>query len=170
MVITNKIHGLQKKFTAFAGPILTRISGLPVDEQGILHVGNDDAAVFNFVLKRKSPTHHTTPMQEVPGFGITPLGGAVVKFHVHPIHDSSRARKLPGMEIELRFHILGPDEKIPAEAEALAQHRISSRAIFILDCGKGSAGKTLYVSLRWVLIKHPSRNGPWSPVYRMPVA
>jgi hypothetical protein len=160
IVITAKIHELQKKFTDFSSRILMRIPGMP-------EVNNDDAAIFNFILKRKDPSKHKSPVEEIPMFGQNPLGGGAVKFQVYPNNTDSRAKKLPGTEIEIRYHIQPTEEKPPL-VDALTQHRISSKAIFILNTD--SPGKMLYVSIRWIYIKHPERNGPWSGVQRVAVA
>lgn len=160
IVITAKLHEVQERFTEFASRLLQRMSNMP-------EVNEDDAAVFNFVLRRKGPTRHSTPINEIPLFGTKPIGGGTVKFYVYPAKTDSRARKLPGTEIELRYHIQPTEEKIP-NPDSLTQHHISSKAIFLLPgC---SAGKMLYVSLRWISIKHPERNGPWSGVKGVAVA
>jgi len=162
IAITAKIHGLQKRFTVFSSRLLIRMRGMP-------YVTLDDAAVFHFIINRKDPTHSITLIKEIPEFGVTPLGGGVVRISVYPIHTDSRARKLPGAEIEMHYHV-GASVTKPFNQDDLTQHHISTRAIFIFDFKNYRGGNTIYVSLRWIVISNPERNGPWSAIYKVALA
>lgn len=154
--ITNKLHLVQSNFRLFAQPILTMIAGVRT-------VNDDDAAVFNIVIHRADPTHPVTPIDQMPTFSATPLGGAEIKFSFRPTHDSTRASKLTGATgLELRYSFTDAPDGISLVS--------STKSIFILNLPENSKGKTLHVSARWIVATDPRRNGPWSSTLSVVVA
>ncbi len=159
--ITNKLRAVQDNFGIFARPILTMIAGVRT-------VTDDDAAVLNIVIHRAEPVHPITPIDQIPTFSATPIGGAEVKFSFRPTHDSTRASKLPeATGIEIRYEV---GDVCPPEPTVCTQMFISTKSIFILSLPGTAKGKTLHVSARWIISNDPARNGPWSGMFSVVVA
>jgi hypothetical protein len=72
-VITNKLRGVQDSFKTFAQRLLNMMAGIRT-------ATDDDAAVLNFVINRAQPSSSSTPIDEIPTFSASPLGGEVIKF------------------------------------------------------------------------------------------
>jgi hypothetical protein len=159
--ITTKLHGVETNFRRFAQPILTMIAGVRT-------VTDDDAAVLNIVIHRAEPVHPITPIDQIPTFSATPIGGAEVKFSVRPTHDSTRASKLPdATAVEIRYEV---GDVCPPEPTVCTQMYISTKSIFILSLPGTAKGKTMHVSARWIIANDPARNGPWSGMFSVVVA
>jgi hypothetical protein len=158
--IKNKLRDVQTAFGTFARPLLNMISGIRT-------VTDDDAAVLHIVIHRAEPVHPITPIDEIPTFSATPLGGAEIKFSFRPTHDSTRASRLPDATgIEIRYEVGEDCPPEPNDCEHMFQ---STKSIFILSL-PGSKGKMLHVSARWIVANDPARNGPWSGMFSVVVA
>jgi hypothetical protein len=160
--IKNKLRDVQTAFKIFAQPILTMITGFRT-------VTDDDAAVLHIVIHRKKPVHPVAPIEDVPVFGMFPLGGGEVKFSVRSVNDTKRASKILGADIEVRYSAIFVDEPTPKKVDDLIHDYISTKAIFILNIGIYDSQKTIYAVCRWVDVSNPSRNGPWTVIQKTPV-
>jgi hypothetical protein len=160
--VKNKLRGVQNSFASFAQTLLVMMAGIRT-------VTDDDAAVLNIVIHRAHPSHRVTPITDVPLFGMFPIGGGEVKFVVRSANDTKRASKILGADVEIRYAAIFIDEVPPKKVDDLFHSYISSKAIFLLNIGVYDSQKTLYVALRWVDVKNPSRNGPWTVIQKTPV-
>lgn len=159
-VITNKLHDVQGNFRTFAQRLLNMMAG-------IRSATEDDAAVLNFVLTRAEPSRSNTPIDGIPTFSASPIGGGVVKFSVRPAKDSARASILEEASgIEIRYEI--------GEASGTTSNNYtfftSTRSIFNLTLPENSRGKTMSVSARWIVANDQGLSGPWSNVLRVVIA
>jgi hypothetical protein len=153
-------------FSAFATPILNRI-------EGDVYVTIDDLSVFHIksgFMRDQHPTRHRVPIVDVPVFGMTPLGGGDMRFTIRSTHDASRASKLPGTEIEVRYQLLFIDEPTPKHIDDMTKQYLSSKALFVFHCGADKTGKNMWAAVRYIVVNDPSRNGPWSTIQYMGIA
>jgi hypothetical protein len=159
--IKNKLRDVQKAFKFFAQPLLTMMTGIRT-------VTDDDAAVLHIVIHRAPPVHPVTPIDQIPAFSATPMGGSEIKFSVRPTHDTKRASRLPeATAVELRYEV---GDVAPVSAVVCTNMFQSTKSIFILALPDASKGKMLHVSARWIVANDPARNGPWSGMFSVVVA
>jgi hypothetical protein len=159
--ITNKLRSVQESFKTFAQRLLNMMAGIRT-------ATDDDAAVLNFVINRAQPSSSSTPIDEIPTFSASPLGGEVIKFSFRPTSDSNRAGKLEDASgIEIRYEI--GDGTSSTGANNLTFF-VSTKSIFNLTLPKSAKGKTMFVSARWIVASDQSRNGPWSSMMSVVVA
>ena len=164
--VKDKFRTNQRDFIAFAQPLLNRIAYGP-------EVTIDDLEVFNIKagpLFDNTRTRITTPIEESVTFTMQPIGGGQLKFTCQSVSDSSRASKLPGTDIEMRYLVLPSEAPAPASVGELTDDKISSRAIFVLSAGTEFQGYRIYAACRWIVINNQDRNGPWSGIATVVVA
>ena len=119
-------------------------------------------------LKR---THRTAAIEEVPDFVMLPIGGGEIKFAVDAIHKSKRAGRFRHADIEVRYKIISAGrEDIPKSADELPNQYISTKAVFLQNCGANTLEKVLYAAIRWVDLTNTALNGPWSNVQHAIIA
>jgi hypothetical protein len=161
IVITNKLRGVQDDFKLFAQRLLNMMTGIRT-------VTDDDAAVLNFALYRSQPSRSSKPIEEIPTFSASPLGGEVIKFVCRPTSDSRRSSKQEEASgIEIRYEI--GDGTFSTGADKYTFFA-STKSIFSLTLPKIAKGKTMFVSARWIVASDHDRNGPWSNVLSVVVA
>lgn len=129
-----------------------------------------DREILHLPVRKTERTHHTTPIEQAPVFGMEGLGSGEVKFNVRNVHDETRSSKEPDAEIEVKFIILRADEPRPTHINDMTRNEIFTKTIFILHCGTDNTEKVLFAAVRWVVIGNPARNSPWSPIQSIALA
>lgn len=129
-----------------------------------------DRTTLNLRARDTTPTHHHTPIVDIPVLSMKPLGQGDFTFHVSRSHDATRDSKYPGAEIEMRYQILALGAPSPAHIDDMASTYISTKAIFVFHAGTGNTGKILWAAVRWIVISDPALNSPWSGIQNMGIA
>ena len=160
IAIKTKLRGVQKSFRAFAQPLLNMMSGIRTATA-------DDAAVLNFVLVRKNPTHPTTSLTEVVVPFLTNLGGSQIKVKCRGPEDTKHYSKPKGATGVEMFYVFG--ETPPKDRSECKVSFYSSKSIWKMSFDPGMETRNLYAYFRWVVATDPSRNGPWSGQYNITI-
>lgn len=128
-----------------------------------------DRTTLNLRARDTTPTHHHTPITDIPVLSMKPLGQGDFTFHVSRTHDATRDSKYPGAEIEVRYQVLALDAR-PTHIDDMTNSFISTKAIFVFHAGTQNTGKILWAAVRWIIISDPSLNSPWSGIQNMGIA
>ena len=117
-----------------------------------------------FPLKDANPTQSHVQVITAPVFALVPIGSGDMNGEVRAFDDSTRASKLKGFEVEVRYAFLPQDEPRHLQIADLNNSQIFSKAKFILHCGTDKQGKLIFAAARWINITDPGRNSPWSVI------
>lgn len=160
--IKDKLLDNQKRFIAFAQPLLVRISGSP-------YVNIDDLEVFHIKsgpLRDSNPTRREK-IEDQLAVSAECMGGSFIKFRCRRNEDETRAsmHKLADV-IELRYSI----SETPPTNPILLNGLYSTKAIFTEAFGEENIGKKVFYWARWRNNISPNLSGPWSELGQIAIS
>lgn len=154
-----------KDFSAFAEPLLIRMSGSSV-------LTNTDRTILNLPERDKTPTAKGK-IEDVPTVDITPLGGGQMKFRIRTAEDATRASMHEAADfIEVKYLIQGKEVTPPPTpdpgdgglptVDKATDYTISKKSLFVIELGTGYSGKILIAFVRYANASNPANSGPWT--------
>ena len=126
---------------------------------------------------KKKYSKAITPISEQCYVSVQNFGGGLVKFRCKTIHDSSRpslAKGASGVEIAMKIADVelitekdGSKKVISLtgnwkEPEKAPKKELSTKARFTADIGFENIGRKCEFFARWVNLRRPKLNGPWT--------
>jgi hypothetical protein len=153
---------IKREFTAFANPLLTRMSVSP-------NITAGDRNTFH-LPERKDPSERPG-ISERPALSLVSTGGGVVVVRVRTVEDGSKPSMHPDADlIELRYVLQAVDVAAPTSIRELTETAITSRAKSELKLGDTAEGRILYIAARYVNKVDATKNSPWCAIQRQVVA
>lgn len=161
--VTKGINDLIRDFSAFAEPLLTRMSGSSA-------INNQDREILHTPERDKTPTAKGK-IEDVAIVDIKGIGGNQMKFRVRTEVDASRASMHEEADfLEVKYFIAGNNPNpnpVPGSPDfptidQATNYIISKKAIFILELPTGNTGKILVAFVRWANASNPLNSGPWT--------
>lgn len=124
-----------------------------------------DYEVFNIhegILKDKVKSTPTAEIKETVEYFIKYVGGGRIIHSCRPNGTVNKSHIPEGADgIEIRCKVGDPAPTDPDNTE-VKYLRISTSATVTQDFGSANVGKKAYLYYRWVDLKNPHRNGPWT--------
>ena len=166
--VTENVNAHIEDFSAFAEPLLTRMSGSSV-------INATDRNVLRIKLRDKIPTRRGK-IEDTPIVGLKGGGGGAIKAKLRSDSDSSKAsmHELADL-IEVKYLISNENPEAPApdpnpgnggpdlpNPEDAPHYFISSKANFEIPAGIAHRGKFFIGFFRWVNSTNSANNGPWT--------
>ena len=125
---------------------------------------SEDAALFNFKIGRKNPTHQTAEMTAKTFMLAEDIGGGKIVFRCRTASDSKRARiptEIGADSVQFAYMI----DTLPTSPDDCNHIMVSTKSKFTLSNGTSPVRRKLHGYMRWYNTRNPKIAAPWSAMF-----
>jgi hypothetical protein len=131
---------------------------------------NSAKSDLGLTIPDTEPSPHPV-ITDVPYVKLKAIGGAEIEIRCRTEKDRTMPSLLKAAShIEYRYTMLEVGDIPPSDADDYPKKDVSSRAKFIVTLGTKNTGKRLFGVFRWVNMRKPKQEGPWTEAISVVIA